>query len=107
MRERDLDRLFVDACKLHGIVTYKTSSYGCRGFADRTLFGPGLLHGYVELKAPKKKQTIHQKQFEKRARAAGCFHRTLYASDDREVTRANVLRVIDDYLEQNDLDPDE
>ena len=98
MRERDLDRLFVAACKKRGIVTYKTSSYGARGFADRTLFGPGPRHGFVELKGSDGTLTVHQRQFLHLARQSGVFVRRLDAHEDRSATLMRIRNLLDDYL---------
>ena len=98
MRERDLDRMFVAACKRRGIVTYKTSSVMRRGFADRTLFGPGPRMGFVELKGAGSKMTPAQDKFNELAFDARAFVAVLRAEKSRAETAAVIERLLDRYM---------
>jgi hypothetical protein len=100
MRERDLDRLFVAACKKRGIVTYKTSSYGARGFPDRTLVGPGRRVGFVELKGSDGALTVHQRQCLYLLAKSNAFVREIKAHPHlREMTLLAIRLCLDQYME--------
>lgn len=105
MRERDLDRMFVRECKRRGVVTYKTSSVGARGFADRTLVGPGRRLGFVELKARGGKLTRHQETFFNTVYDTSVFLWLLEAGRTRGESAERIKECLDTYFRREFYHP--
>lgn len=70
MREGDLERKFVDACRNAGVLQRKLRWIGTRGAPDRIVFHQGKIV-FVEMKAPDGSLGEHQKREHDRLRAAG------------------------------------
>ena len=71
MRERDIEKAFVDAVKRSGGEVRKVQWIGRRGAPDRVAMFPHGLLIWVELKAPGEKPEPHQEREHSRLRAMG------------------------------------
>lgn len=71
MRERDIEKIFVDRIKMLGGEVRKLKWIGRKGAPDRIVFGPGGAVCFVELKAPGEKLSVSQKREHKRLQKLG------------------------------------
>ena len=76
MRERDVERAFVDEVKKRGGIAWKFTSPGTDGVPDRLVMFPGFIC-FVELKAPGKKmrplQEKRKREIEKMGFLVACI----------------------------------
>ena len=101
MREREVDRLFVLMAKAAGVEQiYKISSTMNRGVPDRLLVGPGMRHGFVEVKAHDGSLTELQHRTIAALSVSGAFVRVLRGGTDRSSTKRAISRVLDEYMQQ-------
>jgi hypothetical protein len=98
VRERDVDRAFVAACRRRKIQTWKLSGMGRRGLPDRLICGPGERHALVELKAEAGRLTTLQALAISILRSSGLKVYVLSGRRDRLDTARAIDAVLREYL---------
>lgn len=98
MREKELEKKFVEAVRKAGGKAYKFTSPGTSGVPDRLVVFPDNCIGFVELKAPGKKSTAEQCYQQKKLEELGCYVAVL---DNPELIDA-IIREIRDYAKSDD-----
>jgi hypothetical protein len=98
VRERDVDRAFVAACRRRKIQTWKLSGMARRGLPDRLICGPGERAGFVELKAPGGRLSTLQALAISIMRSAGLKVWVLSGRRDRMDTAREIDAVLKEYL---------
>jgi hypothetical protein len=89
VKESDIQRQILDYLAIKGVFAYRNNSGALRRFFRAgVLGGPDVVCGIdgryigIEVKAPKGKQSDHQKEFQKNLEAAGGKYVLAYSLDD-------------------------